>query len=277
MGRIIGVPPQRLGEINNRETVGGVERAVTQSSFITNEIFKIHDNVKKRVLTLLIETSKIAMKNNPQKFQHIGDDYLKQIFDVDDEFLEEEFGIMVDNDTDISKLEQNLEQLAHAAMQNQTLKFADIMKLYSSSSIAEKQKIIERGEEDMMQRQEKAQEAQQKQAEAQLAQQQQLEDQKRRDELMKHRDQLASDKYKVDQDALTKRMQLQNSDLLTGKDAIIEAEELEQKYEKIQNDLATKMKELDEKIRSNKANEKLKLKDIQAKKAKDSSKKVSES
>lgn len=268
MGRIIGVPPQRLGEINNRETVGGVERAVTQSSFITNEIFKIHDNVKKRVLTLLLETAKIAMKNNPQKFQHIGDDYMAEIFDIDDEFLEEEFGILVDNDNDITKLEQNLEQLAHAAMQNQTLKFADLMKLYTSSSMSEKQRIIEQGEEAMMARQDAQQEQQAKMAEAQIQQQEAAAQRKEQIEMQQHREKLASDKYRVDQEALTKRMQIQNSDLLSADDAANEAKKIEMAYEKMQNDLLTEMRELDEKIRSNHANEKLKEKDIQAKKTK---------
>lgn len=272
MGRIIGVPPQRLGEINNRETVGGVERAVTQSSFITNEIFKIHDNVKKRVLTLLLETAKIALRNNPKKFQYIGDDYLAQLFEIDDEFCDEEYGILVDNETDITKLEQNLESLAHAAMQNQTLKFADLMKLYTSSSLSEKQKIIEKGEADMMKRQEKAQAQQGQIAEQQMAQQQQQEDQRRQDDLLKHREVLANEKYKVDQDSLTKRMQIQNSELISEKDALIEAEKLEQSYEKMQKDLATQMKELDEKIRSNKATEKIKLKDIEVKRSQQNSK-----
>lgn len=265
MGRIIGVPPQRLGEINNRETVGGVERAVTQSSFITNEIFKIHDDVKKRVLTLLIETAKIAMKNNPQKFQHIGDDYMAEIFEIDDEFLEEEFGIMVDNENDLTKLEQNLEQLAHAAMQNQTLKFADLMKLYTSSSMAEKQRIIEQGEEDMLERQAQQQEAQNKQVEQQMKQQQEQAAREEQIELMKHKDDLQMQKYKVDQDNLTKRMQLAQSDLVEG-DGAEEQRKLDLEYQKIQDELAVKMKDLDEKIRSNKANEGLKLKDIEAKK-----------
>jgi hypothetical protein len=267
MGRIIGVPPQRLGEINNRETVGGVERAVTQSSFITNELFKIHDNVKKRVLTLLLETAKVAMKNNPQKFQHIGDDYLAEIFEIDDEFLEEEYGILIDNDNDLTKLEQNLEQLAHAAMQNQTLKFADIMKLYTSSSMSEKQRIIEQGEEDMMARAAQQQEAQLKQQEAMMQQQQAEALRKEQIELQKHKEDLMMDKYKVDQSELTKRMQIQHSELMSDDQAVNESKRLDAEYQKMQDELAVQMKELDEKIRANKAAERLKAEEIKIKKS----------
>lgn len=253
MGRIIGVPPQRLGQVENRETVGGVERAVTQSSFITNEVFKIHDNVKKRVLTLLLETAKIAMKNNPKKFQHIGDDYLAELFEIDDSFLEEEFGIIIDNENDLTKLEQTFEQLAHAAMQNQALKFSDLMKIFTTSSLSEKQRIIEQGEEEMIQRQEAQQEREVKLAEAQLQQQKEAEQRKELAELEKHKDELVMEKYKVDQDNLTKRMALNNDD---------DARKIELEYKKAEDDLLLRMKELNEKIRSNKANENLESKKI---------------
>lgn len=269
MGRIIGVPPQRLGDIQNRETVGGVERAVTQSSFITNEIFKIHDNVKKRVLTLLLETAKIAMKDNPQKFQYIGDDYLAQLFEIDDNFSEEEYGILVDNENDLTKLEQSFEQLAHAAMQNQALKFSDLMKIFTTSSLSEKQRIIEQGEEDMIQRQEAQQEREAKIAEAQLAQQQAQDEQAIQIDLKKHQDELLMDKYTVDENNKTQRMKLAgdlSKDI--NKD---EASNIDLEYKKLEQDLLVKMKDLNEKIRSNKASEVLEAKKIKASKNKPSS------
>lgn len=266
MGRILGVPPQRLGEINNRETVGGVERAVTQSSFITNETFKIHDNVKQRVLTLLLETSKIAMKDNPKKFQHIGDTYMAQIFESDDDFMEQEYGILIDNDNDLTKLEQNLEQLAHAAMQNQTLKFGDLIKLYTSSSMAEKQRIIQQGEEDMMARQEAQAERQSKLAEAELQRQREESLRKERLELIKHKEDLQMEKYKIDQDNLTKRMQISQSEMVNDQDAAAEQVRIQMEYDKMQKELARQMKELDEQIRSNKAQEAIKKDEVAVKK-----------
>ena len=35
MGEVAGISKQREGQISNRETVGGVERATLQSSYIT--------------------------------------------------------------------------------------------------------------------------------------------------------------------------------------------------------------------------------------------------
>lgn len=272
MGRILGVPPQRLGDINNRETVGGVERAVTQSSFSTNEKYKIHDNVKKRVLTLLLETAKLAMKENPEKYAHIGDDVTAMLFEEEDPMMEEEYGILVDNDTDISKLDQDINTLAQAAMQNQVLKFSDLLKLYSSSSIAEKTKLIEAGEEDMMQRQEAAAKRQEKmQAAAEQARQQE----KMREEeltLIKHKDDMNMRKYEIDKRHIQETMKIQHTDLMSDKDAAQAMKELDQSYEKMQKELATEMRELDEKIRSNKANESIAIKKIAADKQKNAQK-----
>lgn len=260
MGRIVGVPPQRLGDIQNRETVGGVERAVTQSSFITNEVFKIHDNVKKRVLTLLIEICKVAFKGNPMKFQYVGDDYTAQLFEIDDEFLEEEYGILLDNENDLSKLEQQLENLTHAAMQNQMIRFSDVMKIYTSSSMGEKQRLIEKSEEDILKRQDQQAQMQNEQAQAQLQQNAQIEETRAAREDQKHQDEIAIKKYKIDQDNTTKLIIAEQ-----GKDGVNledSTAELELAYRKHEDELLAKMKDLDEKIRNNKAKEKLEEKKI---------------
>lgn len=260
MGRIVGVPPQRLGEIENRETVGGVERAVTQSSFITNERYKIHDNVKKRVLTLLIETCKVAFKDNPTKLQFISDNHMNQIFDVDDEFLEEEYGILIDNDNDLSKLEQQLEGLTQAAIQNQMIKFSDVMKIFNSSSLSEKQRLIEKSEQDMQKRQEAAEKMKNDQVQAQLQQNAELAQRAEMREDVARQEELAMQKYKIDKDNATKLIIAeQNSKGVNTED---NTEDLELEYQKYEDELLLKMKELDEKIRNNKAKEKLEAKKI---------------
>lgn len=262
MGRIIGVSPQRLGDIQNRETVGGVERAVTQSSFVTNELYKIHDNVKKRVLTMLVELCKIAHRDNPIKFQNISDDFISEIFSIEDEFLDEEYGILIDNDSDLSKLEQQLQGLAQAGLQNQMLKFSDVMRIYTSSSLADIQRTIESSEEQMAEAEAQAQQAQQEAEQQAIAAQQQAMEQevmsKERESAFKekeHADKMALDQYKVDEQELTKRLELDinREELITN--GLQNRIKLEAEYDKNEKDLMQKMKELDEKIRNNKAME----------------------
>ena len=168
MSEVVGITKQREGQISNRETVGGVERATLQSSHITEWTFAIHDDVKKRALTCFLETSKVAFKGRTKKFEYILPDYSSVMMEINgDDFAENSYGLVVDNSEETQRLQSQYETLAQAALQNQKLKFSTIMKLYSSASIAEKQRLIEEDENETMAAQQQA-----------LQQEQQLEQQK---------------------------------------------------------------------------------------------------
>ena len=170
MSEVAGISKQREGQISNRETVGGVERATLQSSHITEWLFVTHEDVKRRALECFLETAKIALKGRKMKFQYILSDMSTKIMEIDgDEFAESDYGLVVDNSNAIQELQQKIDMLAQAALQNQTLNFSTIMKLYNSSSLAEKQRMVEKNEMELMQRQQEAQQ-QQLQAQQQQAQ-----------------------------------------------------------------------------------------------------------
>ena len=81
--------------------------------------------------------------------------------DIDgDEFAECDYGLVVDNSNAIQELQQKMDMLAQAALQNQALNFSTIMKLYNSCSMAEKQRMVERNEQELIQRQQEAQQQQ---------------------------------------------------------------------------------------------------------------------
>jgi hypothetical protein len=168
MSEVMGISKQREGQISNRETVGGVERATLQSSHITEWIFSIHNDVKKRVLECLLETAKIALKGNNYKFKYILSDGSQRIASIDgDEFAEADYGLLVDASNGLQDLNQRLEMLAQAGLQNQMISFSTVMKLYNSASLIEKQRLVEKDEREMRERQ-----SQQAQAEQQMQQQQ---------------------------------------------------------------------------------------------------------
>ena len=157
MSEVVGITKQREGQISNRETVGGVERATLQSSHITEWAFAIHDDVKKRALTCFLETAKVAMKGRTKKFEYILPDYSSKLMDIDgDTFAECSYGLVVDSSEEIQKLQSQYETLAQAALQNQSLKFSTIMRLYSSASLAEKQRLIEEDETEIREAQQQA-------------------------------------------------------------------------------------------------------------------------
>ena len=143
MSEVGGISKQREGQISNRETVGGVERATLQSSHITEWFFFMHDDVKKRALECFLETAKIACKGRTKKFPYILPDYSQQMMTIDgDEFAECDYGLVIDNSVNTQQLYQKMEVLAQAAIQNQ-YDLSIIMKMFTSSSLAEKQRMLE--------------------------------------------------------------------------------------------------------------------------------------
>lgn len=158
MSEVAGISKQREGQISNRETVGGVERATLQSSHITEKWFAVHDDVKRRALECFLETAKIAMQGRTKKFNYILPDTSRKMMEIDgDEFAECDYGLVVDNNRGLQELQQKLETLAQAALQNQTLSFSTIMKLFMSASLAEKQRFVEKDEMQIRQMQQQQQ------------------------------------------------------------------------------------------------------------------------
>ena len=183
MSEVVGISRQREGQISNRETVGGVERSTLQSSHITEWVFMQHDDVKKRALECFLETAKISMRGRSKKFQYILSDNSQRVMNIDgDEFAESDYGLVVDNSQGTQELSQKLDMLAQAALQNSTLSFSSIMKLYSSSSLAEKQRLVDRDERAIQERNAQAaqqqQESQERIAQMEMSQKQAELDQK---------------------------------------------------------------------------------------------------
>ena len=187
MGKLIGMTDQRLGQISNRETVGGVERATLQSSHSTEWLFFIHDSVKKRVLECLLETAKIAFKGRKVKFEYILSDGSKQIIEVDgDEFAECDYGLVVDNSNGAVELNQKLDTLAQAGLQNGLIDFSTMMKMFTTTSMAEKQRIVEACENRMREQQQQQQQQQLQLQQQQMQIQQRLEQQKQQLQYQMH-------------------------------------------------------------------------------------------
>lgn len=177
MSDVSGISRQREGQISASETVGGVERSTLQSSHITEWLFLTHEDVKKRTIEVFLETAKIALKGRSKKFSYILPDNTTKIMEIEgEEFAEADYGLLVDNSKGTQELSQKIDMLAQAALQNQSLNFSTIMKLYNSCSLAEKQRMVEKNEQELMERQQQAQQAeqqaQQEALQAQMAQQQ---------------------------------------------------------------------------------------------------------
>jgi hypothetical protein len=179
MGEIAGVTAQREGQIDQRELVGNVERAVIQSANITEKWFRIHENFKLRVLTTLLETAKYAYRNDSKKIQYITSDLGTTIMNIPgDELLESDYGLFVTNTQSDTELFQALKGLAQAGLQNDKLTFSQLIDIYMTDSMSSIRRKMEQAEENFQARQEQAAQAEQ---EANAANNQALIEQKDRD------------------------------------------------------------------------------------------------
>jgi len=176
MSKMVGISPQREGAISNRETVGGVERAVLQSSHITEWLFMTHDNVKKRVLECFLETAKAAMRGQKKKFQYILSDGTTNIVDIDgDEFAECDYGLVIQDGRQTQDVLQKLEGLAQAMVQNQMMSASSLIKIFTTDSLAEITRTIQQDEAQMKEQQQQQAQAEKEAQDKQLAQQAELE------------------------------------------------------------------------------------------------------
>ena len=199
-GTISGITQQREGAVSTSEMVGNVERSVVQSSHITEPLFWVHNQCKRRVLNMLLNTAKGAWEETgKQKLQYIFDNGERAFLDITPKFYYEDMDVFVsDTSKDLENI-QKLQQLIQPAMQNgaSLLEAAEILTNDNFNIIKQKLK-------DMQTRQEQIQQ-QQQEAEAQQQQQlQQMQNESKQQELMLQEAQMDLQRYQIDQDNHTK-------------------------------------------------------------------------
>lgn len=199
-GTISGITQQREGAVSTSEMVSNVERSVVQSSHITEPLFWVHNQCKRRVLNMLLNTAKGAWEETgKQKLQYIFDNGERAFLDITPKFYYEDMDVFVsDTSKDLENI-QKLQQLIQPAMQNgaSLLEAAEILTNDNFNIIKQKLK-------DMQTRQEQIQQ-QQQEAEAQQQQQlQQMQNESKQQELMLQEAQMDLQRYQIDQDNQTK-------------------------------------------------------------------------
>lgn len=199
-GTVSGITQQREGAVSSSEMVGNVEKSVVQSSHITEPLFWVHNQCKRRVLNMLLNTAKGAWEETgKQKLQYIFDNGERAFLDITPKFYYEDMDVFVsDTSKDLENI-QKLQQLIQPAMQNgaSLLEAAEILTNDNFNIIKQKLK-------DMQTRQEQIQQ-QQQEAEAQQQQQlQQMQNESKQQELMLQEAQMDLQRYQIDQDNQTK-------------------------------------------------------------------------
>lgn len=199
-GTISGITQQREGAVSSSEMVGNVERSVVQSSHITEPLFWVHNQCKRRVLNMLLNTAKGAWEETgKQKLQYIFDNGERAFLDITPKFYYEDMDVFVsDTSKDLENI-QKLQQLIQPAMQNgaSLLEAAEILTNDNFNIIKQKLKDMQTRQQQMQQQQQEAEAQQQQQL-------QQMQNEAKQQELMLQEAQMDLQRYQIDQDNQTK-------------------------------------------------------------------------
>lgn len=260
VAKLTGITPQRQGQIAASELVSNANTAVNMSYHITEPWFWNHNQVKRRVLTMLLNTSKAAWKDNKRYLNYILDDATRAFVQLSDNFFYEDMDIFVDDSTKNQQYIDQLKQLLQPAMQNgaSLLDIAEIITLDNMSMIKNRLEEIEQKRMEQMQQQQQAEQ----QAQQQMAEQQ---NQLKEEELMLKEAELDLEKYKVDQDRYKAEQDNATKITVAQINSYRGAENMDQdmngipdpieigkqalKQQKINSDIATKQLELNNKRR----------------------------
>lgn len=199
VAKLTGITPQRQGSIAASELVGNTTQAITQSYHITEPWFWTHNQVKKEVLTMLLDTAKVAWKDNKTCLNYILDDATRAFITLSDDFFYSDMDVFVEDSTKNRQDLDQLKQLLQPAMQNgaSLLDIAEIITMDNINMIKDRLEDIEQKRMEQMQQQQQAE---------QEAQQQLIAEQNRvkEEELMLKEAEMELEKYKIDTEAQTK-------------------------------------------------------------------------
>ena len=269
---ITGVSKQREGAISSNELVGNVERSVIQSAHITEPWFWVHNQVKKEVLTMLLDTSKEAWKGNKRCLHYILDDATRAFLTLSDSFFYEDMDVFLDDSTKNQQQIEALRNLMQPAMQNGA-SLLDIAEIITMDNVNMIKNRLEEIEQKRMQQQQAMEEAQ-----AQREQQAiQMQNEVKEEELMIKEAEMDLKKYEIDQNNQTKIVVAQlnayrgseNQDVdQNGVPDVLEIGKQALEQQKINSDAAAKQLELNNKRRETEMKREIENKKIELEKQK---------
>lgn len=267
---ITGVSKQREGAISSNELVGNVERSVIQSAHITEPWFWVHNQVKKEVLTMLLDTSKEAWKGNKRCLHYILDDATRAFLTLSDSFFYEDMDVFLDDSTKNQQQIEALRNLMQPAMQNGA-SLLDIAEIITMDNVNMIKNRLEEIEQKRMQQQQAMEEAQ-----AQREQQAiQMQNEIKEEELMIKEAEMDLKKYEIDQNNQTKIVVAQlnayrgseNQDVdQNGVPDVLEIGKQALEQQKINSDAAAKQLELNNKRRETEMKREIENKKIELEK-----------
>jgi hypothetical protein len=261
VGELSGVSRQREGAINNSELVNNVERAVTQSSLITEHLFWQHSKCKERALQILLDTAKDLYVGKPNKLQFMLDDFSRNIVTVPDDFHSQDYDIFVSDASKDNKVLESLRALAQPALQAGATLY-DVAVMYMTEDIADmKHKLQEIDEKKLVMAQigrEMEMQKEEKKLQAQVDMREAIVDEKRENSIRVANTAIEVALITAEKGAAGETVQPFSED-------VVENRKLDLQQNKQQSDDSFRQRQLDNEMKMHLDNAKLKQKDMDTK------------
>jgi hypothetical protein len=143
-GQAVGVTDPVLGQTAISERVSNNQQNLVQTGHMLEPYFDLHNNVKKTVLQGLIDLAKVAYVNSDKEYlTYTHDDMSLELFKLDLNLLDQStLGLYIENSSMSNEIKDTIQNLAHAAMQNQKIELSDVLKVIKQESIQEAEEAL---------------------------------------------------------------------------------------------------------------------------------------
>ncbi|KKM03702.1 hypothetical protein LCGC14_1771790, partial [marine sediment metagenome] len=142
---IMGVAPQRMGDIGKQETATGAQTSISRSTNVTKPWFYFHDLVKEAVLSELLELAKIAYIDGGE-FEFLDGLDVATLKIDGDKLNGSDMGVFVTNSFEDRKKLDKMEQLLTMAVQQGKASLLDIANVLDSPSMSYAKSALDKGE-----------------------------------------------------------------------------------------------------------------------------------
>lgn len=155
--KVSGISPQREAQISPTELATNSERSIVQSTNITEIYFSKHNEVKRRVLTALLDVAKAVYKDS-KKIQYVTDDMGTRTLNLDMSTLKStDIGLFISNSTKENEILQASKSFIEYGISSGTINMAEAIAILSSDSLVRIQNKLEQAETQKQQREQQAQ------------------------------------------------------------------------------------------------------------------------
>lgn len=139
--KVVGIAPQRMGDISQRAGKYTTQAAIGESSLVTEVMFNEHDMFVERVLNILLNAMRVAYRNGMTGF-YVSGQHSQRMFTLSPEFMLSDLGVYITNRIADAHSIAELKGFAYEALRSNQLQIDDIFPFFRKTSLKDLEETI---------------------------------------------------------------------------------------------------------------------------------------